>query len=327
MLQLGLEELYKQVCHYNPRVIGIQLPAGLRRKAQKIANFFEGKGYDVIFSGDPSYGACDIADEEMHNVGADLLVHFGHSPMLKDSALPVIYWCVRDDVDLLPVVREHLEMFKESGKVVGLLTTVQHIHKLDDVKGYLESKGMHVNIGSPMLRVSYPGQVLGCSFETAHVANADFYIFLGTGFFHSMGVSLATRKKVFCCDPYSMQCEDIEAIKRKIILSRYAAIENAKEKHSFGVIVSTKRGQYRLNEALAIKKLLKENGKKCQLIFVREITSALICDFDFDAYVVAACPRIAIDEKDTFDKPVLTVAEAELMFNNGEYLFDEIHKL
>jgi diphthamide synthase subunit DPH2 len=42
---------------------------------------------------------------------------------------------------------------------------------------------------------------------------------------------------------------------------------------------------------------------------------------------VAACPRIAIDDAPSFEKPVLTVTEVPLLFDDGPYQFDEIHKL
>ncbi|MHC1604886.1 MAG: diphthamide biosynthesis enzyme Dph2 [Candidatus Methanofastidiosia archaeon] len=324
MLDLKLGELSEQLAKLKFQTIAIQLPAGLRQKASEISTFLERLGYTVIVSGDPSYGACDVADEEMRNVGAQILVHFGHSKMIEKTTIPVIYWEVEDSVDIVEVVRKNIQTIKAGGKRVGLLTTVQHVKKLYEVKHYLDKMGFDARIGRPVSRVCYPGQVLGCSFETTRDVDVDFYLFLGTGYFHAIGVLLATNKKVFCCDPYSMRCENVSDIGNKLLKKRYAMMNKSRGMNHFGIVVSTKRGQFRLKEAKTIQKLLSEKGKKSQLIFAREVSKDIIWDFDFDAYIIAACPRIAIDNAPTFEKPVLTITEAKLLFGKGAYLFDEI---
>ncbi|NOY10860.1 MAG: diphthamide biosynthesis enzyme Dph2, partial [Archaeoglobi archaeon] len=62
------------------RLVGIQLPDGLKYYAGEIADRFREKGYEVIISGKPSYGACDI-DVSLLEV-VDVLLHFGHTEML-----------------------------------------------------------------------------------------------------------------------------------------------------------------------------------------------------------------------------------------------------
>jgi 2-(3-amino-3-carboxypropyl)histidine synthase len=308
-------------------LFGLQLPAGLRRRASTITGALEELGYNVIISGDPSYGACDIADEDMRQAGAELLLHFGHSPMIEATAIPVEYIEVRDDIALAPCIEGNIDMIATYGCTIGIVTTVQHVHKLADVGAVLAAHGINAVIGPPGSRVSYPGQVLGCSFEAAHAVTADAYLFIGTGYFHPVGISLATDRPVLACNPYTGTCEDISPIRDKIVRKRYGALASASSCERFGIVVSTKRGQYRHGEAMEIQNLLRNHGKKCQLIYSREINMSLVSDFDFQAYIVVACPRIAIDDAATFDKPVLTATEARLLFSDGPYAFDEIHEL
>ena len=327
MLTIDYDEVLSLVRTHDVTVVGVQLPAGLRRKAGEIAAFLEGHGYEVIFSGDPSYGACDVADRDMAEAGAGMLLHFGHSPMLAHAEIPVAYVEVQDDIPLVPAVAPHVDVLRKYGTSVALVTTVQHVRGLPDVASFLSSQGFDPFIGSPGSRVAHDGQVLGCSFEAARIPGAHFCLYLGTGYFHPVGIALATDLPVLYCNPYTGECNDISALKDKIVRKRYAVMVSAESCERFGILVSTKPGQYRREEAQEIQNLLRAHKKKCQLIYAREITMSLVCDYDHEAYVVVACPRIAVDDAETFTKPVLTAAEARLMLEGGAYVFDEIHTL
>ncbi len=327
MLKIDIQDVVSRAAAHGARTVGIQLPAGLRRRSTEIISALEARGCTVIVSGDPSYGACDIADEDMAQAGAELLLHFGHSPMLGETKIPVEYIEVRDDISLTSCVEDNISLIASFGTTIGLVTTVQHVHNLTDAADVLTAHGLTPRIGKPGTRVSYPGQVLGCSFEAAHAIDADAYLFIGTGYFHPVGISLVTSSPVLACNPYTGACEDISPIRDKIVRKRYGVLMAAEECERFGILVSTKRGQYRHREAEGIQTLIRNNNKKCQLIYSREINMSLVSDFDFQAYIVVACPRIAIDDAATFDKPVLTASEARLLFHDGPYAFDEIHEL
>nr|HOP08745.1 diphthamide biosynthesis enzyme Dph2 [Candidatus Methanofastidiosa archaeon] len=241
MLTLELDGLLDEVGKHDAGTLGVQLPSGLRQRAREIAGFFKSHGYEVIFSGDPSYGACDVSDDVLASAGADLLLHFGHSRMVGPSRIPVIYWHVRDDIDIAAVISGNIEKIRSMGKRVGLATTIQHVHKLGGVKSLLEDAGLSVMLGEPIDRVSFPGQVLGCSFETMDALDVDFFIYIGTGTFHPIGMSLSTDREVLRCDPYTGTCENVTAERDKILKKRYAMINKARDKKDFAVLISTKK--------------------------------------------------------------------------------------
>jgi 2-(3-amino-3-carboxypropyl)histidine synthase len=155
------------------------------------------------------------------------------------------------------------------------------------------------------------GQVFGCEFYPAFdIQNiVDAYIFLGQSRFHSVSVAMSTEKPTYMLDPYLdeySQVNDIaQTFKRKAVLSIYKALD-AK---SIGIIIGLKEGQFAKIQALKLKKIFEQLGRRVQLIAMTNITDHYVQVFKgIDAFVEVACPRIAID--DHFSKPMLSVPQA-----------------
>src|SRR5882672_3880500 len=64
------------------KLVALQFPDGLRDYATEIERILRATtpGVEYVISGDPSYGACDLA-LSLQRLGADMLVHFGHTEM------------------------------------------------------------------------------------------------------------------------------------------------------------------------------------------------------------------------------------------------------
>ncbi len=74
--ELELDDIIKKIKETNAKIVGLQLPDGLKMYAKEIVDYLK-KNTDaefVIWAGS-NFGACDIADFK----GVDLTVHFGHS--------------------------------------------------------------------------------------------------------------------------------------------------------------------------------------------------------------------------------------------------------
>jgi 2-(3-amino-3-carboxypropyl)histidine synthase len=109
------------------------------------------------------------------------------------------------------------------------------------------------------------------------------------------------------------------------VRKRWAQIAKAMDAQRFGVITSTKKGQLRFAEAKRVVKLLREHGKYARLLAMNHISYQALEGFDFDAYIVVACPRVPIDDYENWRKPVLTPREVEILLGLREdYEFDEI---
>jgi len=320
MHDFEIDRIVKIIKKRRYRVIGLQLPEGLKDSATEIADAIKDKsGCDIVVSADPCYGACDLADDSMKRIGADALIHFGHSPIFKKSAIPVEYISVQGDSDPLPLIKKNLKRFS---KKVGLVSTIQHVHTLEKVKKLLDGEGFAVKIGKGGGRIKHKGQVLGCSFGSAVSVADDVenFIYIGSGNFHPLGVALATGKRTFAVDPLLREVRDIGPLKEKILRQRYARIAKALEGKTFGIIIGEKRGQMRKGLAFRLKKMLEEKGKRAYLLYLGEITPENLLPFrKLHAFVNTACPRISIDDAAKFKKPLLTPAELEIALGERDW--------
>lgn len=324
MHEVSSGEILETLRELNAKRVLIQTPEGLKGEAQSLADFLEENGIEAIISGDINYGACDPADREAKLLGCDALVHLGHSYMTLHLEVPTIFVPAFAKVDVVQALERNINEIRKLGRRIALVTTSQHIHQLVRAKEFLQKEGLDVVVGEGDSRVSWPGQVLGCNFTAAKV-DAEGVLFIGAGYFHPLGVAIATRKPTLAVNPYSGDAIWMDREAERLVRKRWAQIAKAMDAQKFGVITSTKKGQLRLAEARRIVKLLREHGKYARLIAMNHINYPALEGFDFDAYVVVACPRVPIDDYENWRKPVLTPTEVEIVLGLREdYAFDEI---
>ncbi|MDD1708641.1 MAG: diphthamide biosynthesis enzyme Dph2 [Methanoregulaceae archaeon] len=309
-----ISDLVTRLCEREAASVALQFPAGLKRKAAEIADALSGQGFAVIISGDPCYGACDLSLELL--AYADVLVHFGHTPLIAHPDVLHVPW----RVDFNPsVVRAALPLLHE--KAIGVITTAQHTHMLPGIVDVLRSEGFEpvfLNAGG---RTPEPGQVLGCSFEAARIPGISEVLFVGTGVFHPLGVQLATGAHVVALDPLTGKASEVDA--GKFLRKRHALIEKARSARHIGIIVSTKPGQNRFTLARYLLSLC----DRAYLVFMNEVSPDELLNLGFEAYVNTACPRLAYDDQIRFPVPVLTPGEFEILCGTRrweEYRADEI---
>ncbi|VVB85110.1 2-(3-amino-3-carboxypropyl)histidine synthase [uncultured archaeon] len=310
-LDFDLERVLRIIKERNCKKVGLQFPEGLKRQAISIASGIEDKTRAcVIISGDPCFGACDIDTDLAGKV--DVLFHFGHAGMGEYGN--VVFIEARSNIDVVPAVKTALPLLKADK--IGLITTVQHVHKLDDACRILKQHGKNCVIAKGDSRTVYPGQVLGCNFTAARV-KCEEYLYIGSGFFHPLGVAIATGKRVIASDPYLNQAVEVEP--EKFLRKRGGYIAKAMEGKVFGIIVSTKSGQNRMALAVKLKEIAEKHGKKGLIILMDLVTPEQLLAFKADAYVNTACPRITIDDADRFHAPVLTPQEFKVVMGEREW--------
>lgn len=317
------ERIKQEILKLGAKRVLIQLPEGLKPEGSRLAKVVEKNGALPIISVDPCYGACDVATTEAESLGADLLIHYGHSKMLKHERVPTIYVEARATLNVEAVVEKALPMLEKYRKI-GLATTVQHVQTLDAAREILLRANKTVVIGDAR-HLDYPGQVVGCDYSNVKsiAMDVDAVLFIGGGKFHALGVALSTRKPTIVADPYETRVFLVDAEAEKIIKQRWACIEEAKKAKTFGVLVGLKPGQKRLDEALRVKQKLEANGKTVYLLAAKEITPEALMEFPtIQAYVNTACPRISLDDASKFPKPVVTVNEVSV--STGELTWEEL---
>src|SRR5437899_8265527 len=252
----------------NAKTVGLQFPVGLRTAAVDLARELETKaGVTCLVSADPSFGACDVAE-----MPVDLIVHLGHAPMPHLRYDRVFFY------DLPGPPLESMAFIDAAvpllPKRVGLLTTTQYRHWLPKIRTHLEEKGHEVHVSEPDRRVAYAGQLLGCDYHTATAIERDVdgYLYIGTGDFHPLGVAILVDKPVIIADPERGTARDLREVRDRVLRQRHAAIARAHDASVFGIIVSTKIGQERLEAAKDWQALAEKHGKQAN-IFLMDLRS------------------------------------------------------
>ena len=319
MYNLELERVKDEIIQYKAKRVLLQLPDGLRPFAYQIVNALkESTEAKFFLSGDSCYGSCDLALSQGRDLNVDLIVHYGHSGMVQSHEIPTLYIHAEIDIDIESLIQEATPLISE-WQNVGPVTTIQHIHQMDDIAEKLRSKGKNVKIGKGSGKTPYDGQILGCGYSTALEVkdDVDGYLYIGGGQFHPRGLILSTGKPVVIANPYSgtvteMTSNDLMGLAKK----RMAQITVAKSSKLIGILVSSKPGQKALSIAEELESRLTEKGYGTSIIYLDEIRPEHLNNYsEFDAFIVTACPRIAIDGIQGIDRPMLTIKEAQVVLN------------
>ena len=191
-------------------------------------------------------------------------------------------------------------------KKIALLTTVQHAHKLEEIKKFLELNKKQVTLIKG-IHSKYPGQILGCDVLTLPALDVDAFLYIGTGDFHPKELLLTQTKPVFVYNPLSgkfcqMKSADIEKLtkRKKGALIRFLSSTNV------GVIISTKPGQSNLEPALKLKQSYPD--KTFFFLVFDTIDFQSLENFPFiECFINTACPRIGYEDQINIAKPILNL--------------------
>ena len=322
---MDLKRIVRKIESLNAKTIGIQFTEGLKTQAVSIAKQIEDEtGVTVLISGDPCFGACDVSDKKMMGM-VDLIVHYGHTPLPISYKTPTLFIEAYANVNVKKYLEEALQILKPYSKI-ALATTTQQLHLLDEMKDFLEDNGKEVVIGSS--KSTRRGQVLGCNFSSIKNLDAEIYLFVGSGNFHPLGIYLFTKSPVLAIDPYTGNIRNMEEYADRILRIRFARIVKSKDVKKWGILVSSKEGQYRMKLAKEIKNMLEDEGMEASIIVLDYINPDVLLPYlNLDGFVVTACPRIAIDDSQMYKKPLITPKELEIVLNKRKwenYQLDEI---
>jgi 2-(3-amino-3-carboxypropyl)histidine synthase len=318
-LTFGFDEIDEDMRRLKPKNVLLQLPSGLKRKAEEIAQSIEQRyGCEVLISGDTCFGACDIQPGSA--VLVDLTIQVGHSAMPSvECGKPVLFVTAKIALDLKRLIGTAVPLLTSP---VGLLAVSPHLDQLDEAKELLEAAGLEVVIGTGDSRLDSPGQVLGCDYSSARSISdsVSSFLLLGGGSFHAIGLKLSTGKPVITIDPeraYAAAEEaELESFKRK----RHAVIALVSTAKSIGIIVSSKSGQGRPALADNLVRAVREAGRSAHIVIMDNINPDALQELGFDAYVSTACPRIALDDSEQYSRPVCTPNELLIALKKSDWV-------
>lgn len=330
---IDLEKAVKIIDENDYKRIVVQIPEGLKSHFSKFVEFLEDKtNASIIVSADSCFGACDIVNYYFKELKIDFIIQIGHTriPEIAENSISTIFINAKADIDVSKIIEKAIPNL--IGKKIGIVTTAQHIHVLNNICKILKDNNFEPIIGKGDNRIESNGQILGCNFSSATsiIDQVNSYLFIGSGNFHPLGLRLSTKKPVIVCDPYTSEIRgtELEDLKDIILRQRYGAIARSKDAKIFGILIGTKTGQQRIDLAYEIKEKLALKQKKSYLFTTNHFLPANLESFrEIDCLVSTACPRIAIDDYLQYKIPILTPIELDILLGIkkwDDYKFDEI---
>lgn len=328
-LELDRIENLIQEKQYNRLLI--QMPEGMLDFPLKtIVDKLTSLEVEFYLSGDPSYGACDIAIDLATRLNCDLLVHFGHTEFGFGDKIR-LNKKEHLDVVLVPSyfksnIFKHFEKLKSKLKsleweTIGLMATAQHLGSLKVVQDYLTLNGFNVAIKGE-------GQILGCNIGSKRNSFKDFdgVISLHAGNFHTRGLLLSIKNPVLQLNPYSGEISTFGEKERNVIIQqRYSQIHKAKNAQAWGILGSIKLGQYNPSLIKQAEKILMKNDKSKITIISENLNYSSLSNITWvESWVDTACPRL-IDDQISFSDPIVNFKEFLYLFNelSWEELLEE----
>jgi len=288
-----IERIVSEIRRVNARRILIQLPEGFQRCFPQIAEEISSRVRDAILylTLNPSYGACLVDENAAREVGAELIIHFGHipyptyRPSIPTLFIPVEY--VRIDYSWL---ERALSRYSNS----TVYTTAQHLRTVSRL--------------CRDLNMVFGGVVLGCWMRKPLT---ERIVIVSGGLTQCLAAQLMNpRIETVCIDPYSHRIEVIDS--RRVLGARLWKVSKAFDARTLLVI----DGMYGQSRPEIVRRIIGEAqrvGTKVWVAKVLRLDESVLRNLElesYDAIVVASCPRIAVDDLAHLETPVLTPGEA-----------------
>ena len=316
-----LKNLTTQLITSSAKRVLVQLPDGfLGEPVGLLSQAIKAAGAMAFFSGDPCYGACDLAITSAEQTKCDTLIHIGHSewPYKPETvrAVNVIFIEAYSDHSLDSAATVALEQISRLGwSRLGLCTTIQYLRQLENVKKILNDSNLVVKLTKSTSKVEM-GQILGCEVSGAKAIEneVDGILCIAPGRFHGVGLARNLKKPTLIVDPYSCEWDLLDdQVRMKYFKQRYAQIEAARAKSLWGVLYSTKTAQNRETQVEKIRELIESTKKETVVVVAQSFSPEHLMNFHLvEVWVNTACPRINEDDAFRYNKPVLSIPEARV---------------
>lgn len=306
------------------RRVALQLPEGLLMFSLVISDIIERfTEADTIVMGDVTYGACCVDDYTAKALGADLLVHYGHScliPVDQTAGIKVLYVFVDIKIDALHFI-ESVKLNFACERKLALVSTIQFVATLHAAAKELREANYDVVI--PQSKPLSPGEILGCT--APRIPDERTLIYLGDGRFHLEAAMISNPSlEAYKYDPYEKKFTREHYDHAEMRRNRKRAIDASRDAKRFGLILGTlgRQGSTKVMENL--RKRLKHHNREAVIILLSEIFPTKLELFkEVDAFVQVACPRLSIDWGTAFPKPLLTPYELSVALGDAEWRLPE----
>jgi len=290
--------------------VALQFPEGLLLFSCVIADIIERfTEAETVIMGDVTYGACCVDDFTARAMGAQLMVHYGHScliPIDQTQGIQMLYVFVDIKIDIMHFI-ETVKFNFDLGSRLALVSTIQFVAALQSARQELSPE---FTVNTPQCKPLSPGEILGCTSPRLE-ENTDAVIYLGDGRFHLESIMIHNPTvSAYRYDPYSKLFTREQYDHQTMRQARLAAIDAAREAGTVGLILGTLGRQGSPTVMQNLNQQLLACGRQVVTVLLSEIfPDKLSLMPDVDAWVQVACPRLSIDWGAAFTKPLLSPFE------------------
>nr|CCA23456.1 diphthamide biosynthesis protein 1 putative [Albugo laibachii Nc14] len=300
--------------------VALQFPEGLLMYSCVISDILERfTSAQTIILGDVTYGACCVDDLTAIALGADFMVHYGHSCLVPVdvTTLKTVYVFVDITIDIDHLVA-CVKMTLSAKKKLALMGTIQFGNAITIASEKLAP--CYEKVVVPQVKPLSPGEVLGCTSPLLH-QDVDAMVFIADGRFHLESAMIANPSiPAYRYDPYAKILSLESYDYKQMTQVRSDAIKKCRNSERFGIILGTLGRQGNPEILNRLTALLESCGKEYFVLLLSEIFPEKLAIFeDVDAWIQVACPRLSIDWGYAFPKPLLSPYEAEVCLGQAEW--------
>lgn len=277
-------------------------------------------GAQTVIMGDVTYGACCVDDFTAKALGADLLIHYGHSCLVNiaETSISVVYVFVDIRFEVAHLV-ETVKLNFTREKYLAIVGTIQFASSFYEAKRLLEPHFDSLQI--PQAKPLSGGELLGCTSPQLD-GKVDAIVYVADGRFHLESIMIANPGvPAYKYDPHSKLFTIEEYDNVKMLAIRKGQIEKAAGARVVGLILGTLGRQGSLSIFDRLHSMLEKAGKQVLVILLSEISPAKLKALpQVDYWVQVACPRLSIDWGYAFEKPLLNPYEAMVALGEQQWL-------
>ena len=323
-----LDEALSALNRLKAKSIILESPIGVRDLALKLGSIVEDRvKASIYYSGRSTWGFCDVGVNDAKLLGVDAVLHVGHVNPVKYYSecrvhvekmfnIPVIYVPFYYDIKVPEDVVASISRIL-SGSVYVAYPVNYEVTAIQLIKNLPRD-------------VSYENSIItGCFASIISKLNLYNYVLVvAGGFFHALTFKILNPNlKVLNYDPHKGEIYDVEKYFRRIYSLKVESIKKCLNAKNFAILLITKTGQYNLKLANKVRKLLQENSFKSITICTDEVNGDLLSLYpDVDVFINTGCPRLAFDNIDQYEKPLVNPSEVKTIITGrlNEYSLEKL---
>ncbi len=333
-LKIGERTLYMEnisevleICR-NSKNIFIDIPIGWKGIGQHLCRYIS-KNVNcskIVLSGRPCWGSCDITLEMVCRY--DTIIHVGHylPPNIENVIRMNVDRIVKEKLNDTTILRVRYRDFESTViycQVYYKMNDVD-IEKLDKLlsKDAISSEVAilctpqyrdYAKYIAEKLNIDKISYITGC--YVPKLNRDSRLVIICEGYFHVLtpllyGYDIDNIVGIDISRMCITSKSHVENVYKRLILMKLKSIMDAEKTSNIVIMISQKLGQRRTYIISNLLNKLHSRYSTC-IIELDDVNLEVLCSYRDCAYINTMCPRLALDDLDRFQVPIVNPGEVE----------------